>query len=101
MTKARRHRGRVEAALDRELTDHGTAEIGPAARAAMRAQARAVDLAETAGDPELISTASTTYLSLLKANGLTGAPAVQSDPFDELLAELARPSAGARDPTEP
>ena len=87
--------GRVEVGLNADLADRP--DIGKAARASLRAQARALDLAERARDPELISRANAIYLALLDANGLvTGSPPV-TDSFAELLAELGRPSADLRD----
>ena len=89
-------RRRVESALDHDLEDHF--EIGPAERAALRAQARALDLAEALADPDAMTNANRVYLELRKAAGLTLAGARPSEtPFDELLRELARPGAGAGD----
>jgi hypothetical protein len=90
-------RRRVESALDHDLEDHS--EIGPAERAALRAQARALDLAEALADPAAVSTANKVYLELREAAGLTLAGARPAEtPFDELLRELTRPGAGAGDP---
>lgn len=86
---------RVERALDKELTDHD--EIGPAERAALRAQARAVDVAEGDGDAYAITAANDGYLRLRQAAGLTAGSPQQSDTFADLLAELAKPEPGVRD----
>jgi hypothetical protein len=90
-----RKRGRVEIGLEKDLLERR--DIGPAQRAALRAQAHAVDLAEAARDPDLLSTAGRVYLELLAAAGLSAAGARPVDAFDDILARLARPSAGARD----
>jgi hypothetical protein len=91
--------GRVEAGLDREL---GTKpEIGKAERAALRAQARAVDRAEAASDTDGVSRANAVYLDLRRAAGLTGGPVTRTaDAFDVWLAEISRPGPGASDPAE-
>ena len=78
-------------ALDHELVEHP--EIRQAARAAMRAQAHAVDIAEQLADPDLISNASHVYLQLRHAEGLKPPEIRQDDPFDQLLADLGRPTA--------
>jgi hypothetical protein len=88
-------RGRVEVGLNKDLLDRG--DITPAARASLRAQARAVDVAEAARDPELVSRANGVYLALLSANGLCAGSPPGGDTFAELLAELSRPAAGAGD----
>jgi hypothetical protein len=63
-------------------------DIAPAARGQLRATARAVDIAERAGDVELVTRASAVYLSSLTANGLTAGAAAPIDTFGQLLAEL-------------
>jgi hypothetical protein len=83
-------RGRVESALEKDLVDRP--DIGPAARGQLRAQARAVDVAEQAANPELVSKANAVYLSSLTANGLTCGTAPVADSFAALLAELSVPS---------
>jgi hypothetical protein len=88
-------RRRVESALDHEL--EADRDIGPAERAALRAQARAVDLAEALGDPDSVSNANRVYLELHKAAGLTLDGTKPADAFDELLRSLAVPGAGASD----
>jgi hypothetical protein len=91
-----RRRGRVEAALDQELLDHR--ELGKAERAALRAQAYAVDLAEQLRDPDRITTANGGYLNLRQAAGLTlGGQTQPEDAFGALLAELSKPGAGTSD----
>jgi hypothetical protein len=92
----RRRRGRVEAGLDRELA--GRPEIGAAERAALRSQARAVDVAELARDPDAVSRGNAVYLDLRRAAGLTGGPIARTvDAFDVWLADITRPGAGASD----
>jgi phage terminase Nu1 subunit (DNA packaging protein) len=90
-----RRRGRVEAALEKELIDRH--DVGPAERAALRAQAFAVDLAEAAFDAELISTASRAYLELRQAAGIVAGIAKAPDTLEQLFAELGRAGAGASD----
>ena len=90
-------KGRVESALDQELVAPGCV-IGKAERAALRAQARAVDVAERQADPVAVSNASRVYLDLRTAARLTAATAAEPvDAFDALLAQLGRPTAGAGD----
>lgn len=88
--RARARRGRVEVGLENELVTRR--DIGKAARAALRAQARAVDAAELQRDPDAVSTANRVYLDALAAYGL-GPPIVEAegDAFERLLAELGRP----------
>jgi hypothetical protein len=86
---------RVEVALDRELKTR--ADIPGPERAALRAQARAVDVAEGESDPHLVSEANRVYLDLRQAAGLTAGGAASTDTFGELLAELSKPSPGLRD----
>jgi hypothetical protein len=90
-------KGRVEAALDRELRDHP--EVTGGERAMLRAQARAVDVAEGLQNPDLVSGATHGYLEVRKAVGITGGPVTANDPFDQLLRELAQPRMG--DPAQP
>jgi hypothetical protein len=97
--RGRPRRGRVEAALELDLQSRP--QIGPAERAALRSQARAIDVAESAADAALVTGANHGYLELRKAAGLTAAGARAADPFDELLAQLGRPTAGASDSTPP
>ena len=92
----RRRRGRVEAALEHELVERS--DIRPAERAALRAQAFAVDLAEASRDPVAITTASDGYLRLRQAAGLTSGGAKPADAFDELLRSLAVAGPGSGDP---
>ena len=95
MTRDRRRRARiarVERALNRDLAE--TAGIGPGARAHLRAQARAVDFAEAAGDPRVVSDAADTYLKLRQAYGLAGAQTEPLDPFAAFVAGLSAPSLG-------
>jgi hypothetical protein len=100
MSSDRRRRGRVEVGLDNELATRD--DIKPAARAALRAQAHAVDIAELARDADVLSTASRVYLELRHAEGLAPpAPATEADVFERLLAELGRPAAGDRNTPDP
>jgi len=81
--------------LEKDLLERR--DIGPAQRAQLRAQAHAVDLAEAAAAVDLLSTANHVYLELLAAAGLSAGGAKPVDAFDALLADLARPAAGAGD----
>ena len=92
----RRRVGRVEGGLDRELvTRH---DIGPAERAALRAQAHAVDLGEAAEDVDGLTRANAVYLDLREAAGLSAAGAKPADDFEQLMAAAMRPTPGIRDP---
>jgi hypothetical protein len=62
-------RGRVERAVNAELGAEPDLLEGPE-RAMLRAQARAVDLAEQAGDPALVTTANRGLLEMRRALGL-------------------------------
>lgn len=90
-------RGRVEQALDAEIRDHDELTVGE--RAMLRAQARAVDVAEAAADPLAVTTATHGYLEVRKAVAITGRAVVAGDPFEQLLQELAQPRVG--DPAQP
>jgi hypothetical protein len=87
--------GRVESGLNRELSDRQ--DIGPAERGALRAQARAVDTAEHAAEPEAVSRCNSVYLDLRTAAGLSAAGTKPSDDFEQLLARAMRPTAGDSD----
>jgi hypothetical protein len=95
-SRYRRSLGRSEQALEATLKDRP--DITKAARTALRVQAHALDMAERAGDPELITTVNAGYLDLLKANGLTSDGAAPVDEFDQLLAALGRPAASPSHP---
>jgi hypothetical protein len=82
-------RARVEVGLVASLA--GRPDIGPAERAALRAQAHAVDLADAAEDPVGVSTANRVYLDLRSAARLVGGTA-PSDSFADLVAELSTPT---------
>jgi hypothetical protein len=86
-------------ALDHELVEHP--EIRQAARAAMRAQAHAVDIAEQLADPDLISTASHVYLDVRHREGLRPPEVRDADPFERLMADLGRAGAPAGDTSQP
>jgi hypothetical protein len=73
-------------ALDHDLGEHP--EVRQAARAALRAQAHAVDIAEALADPLAISTASSVYLDLRHREGLRPAEVREADAFEQLLAQL-------------
>src|SRR5215831_2176501 len=88
--------GRVEAALNRELADRH--DIGHAERAALRAQAAAVDLGESRHDPDAVTRANVAFLSLREAAGLSASGAKPVDDFERLLASAMRPTPGTRDP---
>jgi hypothetical protein len=92
----RRRHGRVEIGLDNELVTRP--EIRSAARAALRSQAHAVDLAEAARDVMALTDANRVYLAMRHAEGLAPpAPKIEGDSWDQLVAELGRPGAGASD----
>jgi hypothetical protein len=91
----RRKLGRVEAGLDAELLERPDIKKGE--RAALRAGAHAVDIAEALSDPDLVSRANDSYLRLRVAAGLTSGGAKPVDAFDDLMARLALPSAGISD----
>jgi len=94
--------GRVEAALNNELVSLGRDQIGAAERAALRAQARAVDVAELEADPHLVTEANRGYLELRTAAGLSAAVAAKpADTFESFLASLGGPGAGASDTSHP
>jgi hypothetical protein len=90
---SRPRRARVEWALERDLA--GRPNIGKAERAALRAQARAVDVAAALEDPHLVTEANRGYLELRTAAGLTASATTPPDAFEALLAELSTPDAGA------
>ena len=100
LVPTRARTGRVENGLERELaTRH---DIGPAERAALRAQARAVDTAEGMVDePDAVSRASAVYLDLRTAAGLSAAGAKPADDFERLLAEAMRPTPGNSNAANP
>jgi hypothetical protein len=91
-------KGRVERALDRDLAG---SDLAAGARAHLRAQARAIDVAEAAADVELISKAAHTYLEVRQAYGLAGIQDHHdtTDPFTAFVAGLSIPSLG--DPALP
>jgi hypothetical protein len=91
----RRRKGRVEIGLDRNLSDRP--DIAPASRAALRALAHAVDLAEADRSAGLIAEAGRVYLDALDRNGLAAGDR-PVDAFEQLLADLGRAGAGTGDP---
>jgi hypothetical protein len=86
-------RRRVERALDVDLAA-GDVTTTAGERAMLRAQARAVDVAERNADPDQVTTATHGYLELRRAVGLTGAELESVDTFEQLLAELSAPRMG-------
>jgi hypothetical protein len=87
--------GRIENGLGRDLaTRH---DIPAAERAALRAQARAVDVAEAARDSDAVSRANAVYLDLRRAAGLSADGSKPGDAIDVLVAELLRPGPGVSD----
>jgi hypothetical protein len=95
----RRRLGRAEAGLEWELLER--ADIKRGERAALRIQARALDLAEASSDPHLVTEANRGYLELRTAAGLTAGGAKPVDAFDALLAELGRAGADTGDAANP
>jgi len=95
MAAVRRRRGRVEAGLDRQLAERP--DVPADARAQLRSQARAVDLAEAAGDVEALSRANDVYLKVRLAEGLGPQQARPESDLDAFLAGLLRPGAGSGD----
>jgi hypothetical protein len=81
--------------LEHDLADRH--DIRHAERSALRAQARAVDIAEANRDSDAVSRASAVYLELRAAAGLTAGGNQPVDVADALLAELLRPGTGASD----
>jgi len=79
-------RGRVEMGLEKELLERS--DVGPAERAALRAQARAIDVAESNHDPRAVTEANRAYLDLRTACGMVAGAGPVVDSFDRLLAEL-------------
>lgn len=94
MTPGRR-RGRVEAALDRTLA--GRADIDPAERAALRAQAAAIDYADEDRDARAITAASEVYLRLRRAAGLVAPAVVDADDVGARLERMLRGDGAAGD----
>ena len=95
MAKDAERRGRIEAGLDRDLaTRH---EIPASERAALRAQARAVDTAEARHDSDGVTRANAVYLQLRTAAGLSAA-GNRPDDYDRLLADVLRTTPGTSDP---
>jgi hypothetical protein len=76
-------------------------EVGSAARAALRSQARAIDTAEAMADPELVTKANAVYLEMRHAEGLRPLDASPTDPFADLMARLSRATSGSSDTPDP
>ena len=75
-------------------------DIKRAERTALRVQARALDVAEALADPDLVTRANDGYLRLRIGAGLTSGGAKPVDAFDELLARISAPAAGAGHPQD-
>jgi len=100
MTADGYRKGRNEDALNREFGDHP--RIGLVERTALRSQARALDVAEAAGDADRVSRVNAVYLDLRRAAGLVaGARVDAGDSFAELMAELGRPTTPVGHPEKP
>ena len=89
------HIGRVEKGLSTDL--RGRPDIPAAERAALRSQARAIDVAEAQRDVDGVTRANAVYLTLRTAAGLSAAGAKQGDAWDSVLAEAMRPTPGVSD----
>jgi hypothetical protein len=98
MASDTQRKGRVERALDRNLAV--IHELTAAQRAALRAQAHAVDIAEASRDSDAVSRANAVYLPALQAAGLSSNAASSGDIWDQLLADITRPSTSRRDAQE-
>jgi hypothetical protein len=72
-------------------------DIKKAERAALRVQARALDIAEALSDPDVVTRANDGYLRLRVAAGLSSGGTKPVDAFDDLLARLSQPTAGVGD----
>jgi hypothetical protein len=75
-------------------------DIKRAERSSLRIQARALDVAEALSDPDVVTRANDGYLRLRVAAGLSSGGAKPVDAFDELLARISQPAAGAGDPAD-
>ena len=88
--------GRVEKGLNDDLRKRP--DIGPAMRAQLRAQARAVDIGEANKNPGEVTDASRIYHEILKSAGLTPRHDERIiDPVKQFLAGLGGPGPGAFD----
>lgn len=90
--------GRVETALEKGLLERR--DILPAERGALRSQARAIDVAEKAGDARTVTEANRVYLDLRRAAGLIAGNKPAEDTFAALLADLERPSTPGSHPAD-
>ncbi|HEY1444419.1 MAG TPA: hypothetical protein VGF51_05940 [Acidimicrobiales bacterium] len=88
--------GRVEGGLNRDLTTRH--DIGPAERSALRVQARALDRAELAADPDAVTRANAVYLQLRQAAGLSAGGTKAVDAWDSLMADVLRATPGDSKP---
>jgi hypothetical protein len=88
--------GRVETGLNADLTVRP--DIGKAERAALRAQARAVDRGEQAGEPDVVTRANVAYLQIRQAAGLSAGGTKAVDAWDSLMADVLRATPGDSKP---
>jgi hypothetical protein len=95
MSGGGRRRGRVETGLDRDLLERR--DVPASERAALRAQAHAVDLAEANRDSDAVSKANAVYLELRNAAGLSAGGAKPVDSIDALLSGILDAGAGGSD----
>jgi hypothetical protein len=88
--------GRVEQGLNAELVTRP--DIAKAERAALRAQARAVDRAEHKADTDAVTRANAVYLQLRQAAGLSAGGTKAVDAWDSLMADVLRATPGDSKP---
>lgn len=86
----------MESGLEQELIQRK--DIKQAERGALRSQAKAIDVAEAAGDPRTVTEANRVYLDLRRAAGLTAGGKPADDTFAALLADLSRATPGSSHP---
>ena len=98
-TRRRRYKGRNEAGIDADLRNRD--DMSKSERAALRSQARALDIAEDAGDPDVVTRVNHGYLELRTAAGLSSGGAKPLDAFDELLRSISEPTPGNSNPAAP
>ena len=72
-------------------------DIPPAERAALRAQARAIDYGEANRDSDAVTRANAVYLTLREAAGLSAGGARPVDAIDALLSGILDAGAGGSD----
>jgi hypothetical protein len=91
-------RGRVESGLNQDLRIRP--DIGTTERAALRAQARAVDGAEHKADTDAVTRANAVYLQLRQAAGLSAGGTKAVDAWDSLMADVLRATPGDSKPAD-